>query len=184
MKICINCRSKAILERRPFGRRKNTFIFYSSTTVYLSDRHVNYTILIQTHFKNYEKFGKKTLTTKTQCFAPCGKGPVIIIKTKRIKLTIRIPVFIIPPPPPPKKKNPKKRCFCILFLYANSKHIILLSSDSPFTCWIIVSSRPLTPPLKSFALNIHLQQQVGRFSYHTSYRELTVGIWLRITVTI
>ena len=23
MKICINCRSKAILERRPFGRRKN-----------------------------------------------------------------------------------------------------------------------------------------------------------------
>ena len=27
MKICINCRSKAILERRPFGRRKNILIY-------------------------------------------------------------------------------------------------------------------------------------------------------------
>ena len=29
MKICINCRSKAILERRPFGRRKKTSRIYS-----------------------------------------------------------------------------------------------------------------------------------------------------------
>ena len=27
MKICINCRSKAILERRPFGRRKNACVY-------------------------------------------------------------------------------------------------------------------------------------------------------------